>query len=283
MQPGEAVALIGPNRREWAVSQLATWAMGGLACPIYATSTEEQATYIAKHSGVKVGVAGDQAATDKLRSIKDAVGMTTIVTADDTDDEDTLNFSELRARGRAKGFDEVDAQFAKLSPETVCLLIYTSGTTGLPKGVMLDHGNMLATVKGIGEHNPEFHTIPDGYILVSYLPLSHIAEQDFTILGHLHFGGKVYFCPAIDRMKEMLPEVRPTVFVGVPRVWEKFQAALEARLGTAKGIKKSLANWALATEQKAVLGSIVGKKAGGIGRSLARKLVIDKIHGALGL
>ncbi|MEO1231596.1 MAG: long-chain fatty acid--CoA ligase, partial [Myxococcota bacterium] len=228
------------------------------------------------------GFGGDAAALNKLRSIKDGI-IDTIVTMDDAPDDDTMNLSDLRARGRARGFDEVDAQLEKLDADTVCMLIYTSGTTGLPKGVMLDHGNMMSVAKGVGEHNPQIKTLDEGYILVSYLPLSHIAEQMFTIMGHLEYGGQVYFCPALDLMKDMLPEVRPTVFVGVPRVWEKFQAALEARLGSATGLRKALAGWALSTEKKATLTEIGGGTAGGFGRGLANKLVIGKIHAALGL
>ena len=282
VEPGQTVVLMGPNRRDWALAQLGTWMMGGLVCPIYATSTDEQAQYIAEHAEAVVAFGGDAASMTKLDAIR-GERLATLVAMSGAGGG-ALSIDALRARGRSRGFAEVDARLDAIDRDTLALLIYTSGTTGKPKGVMLDHGNMLAVSEGVYEANPELQGLEDGYVLLSYLPLSHVAEQMFTFMSHMQVGGQVYFCPELEQLKDYLAEVRPTIFVAVPRVWEKFQAALEARLSSATGLKKHLAQWALATEKRAALADIgKGTRSESMMRGLARKLVVDKIKQALGL
>lgn len=122
------------------------------------------------------------------------------------------------------------------------------------------------------------------YRVVSYLPLCHVAEQAVTNYGLLLRGGEAFFCPDITQVKEYLLDVRPTVFLAVPRVWEKFQTALEAKLGEATGIKAALAGWSLRTERAAFEKEVkTGRPAGGLARRLANKLVIGRVKDKLGL
>ena len=189
---------------------------------------------------------------------------------------------EIRALGRDT-LEVADARFANVDPDALALLIYTSGTTGESKGVMLRHRSMVVMAEATLERFPHLR---DGMRYVSYLPLCHVAEQLMTNYLQLSTGGEVTFVDDPAGIRDALVAVRPQVFLGVPRVWEKMQAALEARLRGATGIRAALASWALATELKAFDADIArddGKVRMSMFRRLARRLVISRIHEALGL
>ena len=279
IQAGDTVALIGPNRRDWSVVQLGLWSIGAKACPIYATCTDSQALHILQDSGAQAIVSMDATAREKLERIRQEYSLEiSIIVAGETNNSTShTSLEDVRALGRARGREEVDAAIRGLDENTVALLIYTSGTTGQPKGVQLDHGNMLAVSVSICDH---VHVVRENpYIVLSYLPLSHIAEQMFSIMIHLELGGEVYFCQDLAEIKDHLPQVRPTVFVGVPRVWEKFQTALESALASAHPIRRSLATWARRTE----LNARRKQNSSSLSRRIARRFVLGKIHQRLGL
>ncbi|MEL6190282.1 MAG: AMP-binding protein, partial [Myxococcota bacterium] len=177
----------------------------------------------------------------------------------------------------------LEAVLDGIGPEDVALRVYTSGTTGVPKGAELNNEGISAVMR----ETVDFYAHPlldEQQRNVSYLPLCHAAEQIFTNFVSLEVASEIYFCPELEQLRDYLVKARPTFFLGVPRVWEKFEAALRARLGQASGLRKSLANWALGVEEAAILeGARTGREVGGFQRSLARKLVISKIQGALGL
>ena len=134
-----------------------------------------------------------------------------------------VSFDDFLAQG--KDWDEqVTARMGEIQEDDLATLIYTSGTTGMPKGVMLSHHNLAFTareaISALGGWKSEDCN-------VSYLPLSHIAEQMFTIHAPLTAGSPVWFCPEVPQLKEALAAARPTIFMGVPRVWEKIKAGLE--------------------------------------------------------
>ncbi|MGB5193115.1 MAG: AMP-binding protein, partial [Polyangiales bacterium] len=156
------------------------------------------------------------------------------------------------------------------------------GTTGLPKGAMLTHrgieliANAVTTVfPFLKEHEPRS---------VSYLPLCHAAEQGITNFAGLATHGQVFFCADLTQIKDYLIEVHPTIFLAVPRVWEKFESALRGKLAEATGLKATLAKWARETELEAFRKEMAtGRPVKSLSRSLANKLVISKIKEALGL
>ena len=157
------------------------------------------------------------------------------------------------------------------------------GQPALPKGAELTHEGLQAVTEGLisaGEGIFEQGTERG----VSYLPLCHAAEQMLTNVLALRLGSRYYFCPELEQLKDHLVKARPTVLLGVPRVWEKFESALRAQLGQATGVKKNLVEWALDAEQEATLKEIeTGETQTGLKRRLARRLVVDKIREALGL
>jgi len=288
-QPGDCVAVVGANRMEWVLCQFGIMAAKGIPAPGYPTNTVEQFAHILRNSRSKISIADTKALLDKYRAAialdPSQVQVEHLVAMLDGQDDSAMSLTTLRDKGRAEPDTELDSRLASLGHDDTCLLIYTSGTTGVAKGVMLDHGNLLAMQDMLFEHVPIFAG-PERkpYIVVSYLPLCHIAEQIMTNLMSMKAGGQVYFCPDISQVKDHLLEARPTVFVAVPRVWEKFQAALEAKLSAATGIKGVLARWARKTELEAMTRELAQKApVSGLGRALAHKLVLGKVRAALGL
>ncbi len=132
------------------------------------------------------------------------------------------------------------ARIAKIGPDDVCTLIYTSGTTGSPKAVMLTHRNL----SWIAEKMVEQLDIRAEDRLISYLPLSHIAEQVASLYLSMCTGACVHFAESVEKLGENLREVRPHVFLGVPRVWEKIQAGIQAAGAQNSPLKKKIAMWA---------------------------------------
>lgn len=283
-QPGQAVTICANNRPEWVISQLGTIAAGGIPAPVYQTCTPQQIEHIVTNSGARIAVCENAALAENFLALRaegkielDAV---VLMEVDGDAPEGTTTFEALLASGDDDA--TLEARMAALSDDGTGLFIYTSGTTGVPKGAELTHRGLTMMGASLHTDYPEIEQY--GFRVVSYLPLSHIAEQIFTNFLHLKTGGEVYFCDDISKVKDALLEVHPTVFVGVPRVWEKFEVALRTKMEAATGIKAKLASWALATELACFEADLKsGTRTETFGRKMAHKLVISKIHAALGL
>ena len=288
VRPGDSVSLIAKNTPEWVLCQHGITVAGGIPCPIYTTNLPLQVAYIVDHSESNVVILDEASQLDKIREAQSEgqAKVAHIVTIDDLGVEaaDVLTLAALEAKGEAEVSDTaVDARLDSVTPKDIALRVYTSGTTGVPKGAELSHEGIHAVSDGVLKASDG--TFEQGQQRgVSYLPLCHAAEQIFTNFLGLRVGCQYFFCPQLDQLKDHLVKARPTFLLGVPRVWEKFEAALRAQLGQATGVKKRLAEWALATEQKATLAEIAtGKPHNGMQRKLARRLVIGKIQQALGI
>ena len=283
--PGECVAIVGANRPEWVICQHGINAAAGIPAPLYPTLLPEQVAYIVDNAQAKVGICDDKEQLDKYLHIADEklAPLAHIVTMDDlsVDDPRVITLAELMEKGDAISDAELDARLDAVKPEDTALLIYTSGTTGLPKGAMLTHAGIRLIGDACVEVFPTLVTPENRYI--SYLPLCHAAEQGMTNFVGVMTGGSVYFCRDLKAIKDHLVEVRPHIFLAVPRVWEKFEAALNGKMAEAKGIKGALAKWALATEQEAFDAEMNGRRSSKVRRALANRLVISKIKAALGL
>lgn len=285
-EAGDCVGLVGVNRTEWVLSQFGIMAAGGIPAPIYTTNTTDQVAFILAHCRCKIAICDDRTQLAKyLASCKtDNVQIEKIITMDeiDSDDDRVISLKTLIEMGEKEDDAELDRRLDALDPSATGLLIYTSGTTGVPKAVQLTHEGMRKMGDVLVALAPQL--TPNTYRIVSYLPLCHVAEQVFTNFMHLSTGGQVYFCSDIKDIKEYLMHVRPTVFLGVPRVWEKFEAVLKAKFAEATGIKAKLLSWATKTEfaafQKAVA---TRREPQSFFRGLANKLVISKVKAQLGL
>jgi long-chain acyl-CoA synthetase len=191
-----------------------------------------------------------------------------------------LTWDQFMARGDAVPNKVVDDdRVAAIEPDQLATLIYTSGTTGPPKGVMLSHRNIAWTaqvaVDMIGANEKD--------TALSYLPLAHIAEQTFTIYTPATTGSSIYYAESIEKVADNLREVQPTVFFGVPRIWEKFHTGIHGKIKQATGIKAKLVAWAMVQGEKAAQLRSNGRQPGGLGYALARALVFAKLKPAVGL
>lgn len=288
-KPGECVAFIGANYPEWVEFQFGLQAARGVPAPIYMTSTKEQAGYIVGHCRAKILVVdGEEQLARFLEAEQEGLfpRFEHIFTFEPVSVKDgrIKHFKELLALGAAQPDDELDKRLGDLTDDETCLLIYTSGTTGVPKGVELDHAGQLVVGAAVMDFYPAF--LEEGrYHTLSYLPLTAQAEQCFTNVFTIVTGGEASFCPDLKQVKDFLVDVRPTVFLGMPRVWEKFESALRQRLGEATGTKAKLVEWAMRTELEAFHEQV---RRGDPNyttwkRRLAGRLVIDKVSAGLGL
>lgn len=279
---GDAVAIMGGNRAQWVLAQLGAMAAGGVPAPIYPTSTPDQVRHILANCRASVVFVDDPGNVDKVLTaaptVRAVVAMAPLTHADPR----VMSFAALLAAAAPVPDADLDARISALDPRATGLLIYTSGTTGEPKGAQLAHEQLVYMGRTMADAVPPARFTEAR--VVSYLPLSHIAEQLFTNLITLQTGGHVTFCGDLKQIKDHLIEDRPNVFLGVPRVWEKFEAVLRARLAEATGLKAAIAAWALRTELAAFDAEAAsGAPVTSFRRRLANRLVQAKIKGALGL
>jgi long-subunit acyl-CoA synthetase (AMP-forming) len=240
--PGQGVVILSFNRPEWFVTNLAAMAVGARPAGIYTNSTPEQCRYVAEHAEAAVAVVEDRASLERLEGAGGRpAGLKAVVVLDGTaTGAGVLTWAEFLARGDAGHDAEVDRRTAAVARDDVATLIYTSGTTGTPKAVMLTHGNLAFIATKAQELLPIVATDR----LVSYLPLSHIAEQVVSHLLSIATGACVYFAESPEKLPETLREIRPHLFLGVPRVWEKIQAGIQAAGAGAGPFRRRIVAWA---------------------------------------
>ena len=280
---GNNVAVLGFNRPEWAITVLAGMAAGGAAAGIYTTCSSTEVQYIVDHAEAPIVILEDhgqwakiQAELARLPKLRHVVLMKG---AKPVGHDMVLTWDEFIAKGASTPEKVVHDRVASLEPKQLATMIYTSGTTGPPKGVMLSHENIAWTARmavqliGGTEHDTA----------LSYLPMAHIAEQTFTIFVPLTTGGQIYYAESLEKVPDNLKEVQPTIFFGVPRIWEKFHAGINGKLKLATGLKAKLVQWAMkvGTEQARRRGN--GGQAGGLSYAIANKLIFSKLKPAIGL
>jgi long-subunit acyl-CoA synthetase (AMP-forming) len=287
MQAGDSVALVGNNRRDWVISQMGISAATGVPAPIYVTNTVDQVAYIVNHCRAKIAICDNQEQLNKCLSALDRglIELEHIITMDALDSEHTMvtSLADIITRGSLELDDELDRRMAAVEPDDLALLVYTSGTTGVPKGAKFTHRGIDAMGQALIDVLPQILEI-DPSRQVSYLPLCHAAEQAGTNFWGLRAASETYFCPDLAKIKDYLVAARPHVFFAVPRVWEKFEAALSANFSVATGLKAMLVSWARRVELDGAKRTLqTGKLVDTVQRRLANTLVISKIKQAIGL
>lgn len=289
-EPGERISLLGFNRPEWTTMHLAAMAAGGASAGIYTTSSPDEIAYIVGHSDsplILVETADQLRRVEQKRAdlprLKYVVLMRDVRVEGDKG-RGVLTWEDFLSRGAAVKDREILDRIEALEPSGLASLIYTSGTTGPPKAVMLTHENLAFTANLLVEvawSGSGIHART-----LSYLPLSHIAEQMISIHGAVSAGSTVYFAESIDKVADNLKEVRPTLFFGVPRIWEKFYAGASTKLAEARGAKAGVLKWArgvgLAVHQKRASGQPLGA-ALSVQYELANRLVFTTVKELLGL
>jgi len=282
---GGKVSILGFNRPEWVIFDHAAMMVGGAPAGIYTTCSADEIQYIIHHSESRVVLVENAAQLAKVKLVRDRLPLlATIVLmrgAEAPSDAGVLTWEDFLARGAQSSDAAVDERLDAIEPSDLATLIYTSGTTGPPKGVMLSHANLSWTARTLTELGGG--TAED--VGLSYLPLSHIAEQMATIHIPASTGATIYYVESLEKIADGLKECRPTAFFGVPRIWEKFHAALAAKLGETTGVKRRLVDWARRVCAEVNARSDRGEplpRSLELQRGLADRLVIGKIKTALG-
>lgn len=287
------VGILGFNSVEWFVADIGAILAGGFAVGIYTTNSPEACQYVADNCKANIIVVENQKQLQKILQIEDKLPhLKAIVQYKDALKEKRPNlysWAEFMELGRDEPDAPLDAIISNQKPNQCCTLIYTSGTTGQPKGVMLSHDNLTWTATSTCRHVRLTEAPQSQEVVVSYLPLSHIAAQMVDIWVTMKIGGMTYFAQP-DALKGSLvntmKEARPTAFMGVPRVWEKMQEKMKSIGAKSSTVRRKVAAWAKDVGLQTNLGKMSQNGAVGrtpIGYHIAKKLVFKKVRKALGL
>lgn len=280
LEPGKGVSIIGFNCVQWVVADIAAIYAGGRPAGIYTTNSPEQCEYVTSHAEAQIVVCEDAQQLAKFMKVRDKLPEVKafILMRGDSSEDDVYGWPEFLDKGKDVDDAELQARIDAQKPDDVCTYIYTSGTTGNPKAVMISHDNITWTAKAA------LDTLgyAQGDIVVSYLPLSHIAEQIISLHGPMVTEGCTAFAESIEKLGDNLKEVRPTIFLAVPRVWEKIQAKIVAAASANTGLKKKIGTWA---RSQGLAGGYADQK--GQPRPMfygfAERLVFSKVREQLGL
>jgi long-chain acyl-CoA synthetase len=282
----EFVAIMAGNRPEHVIADYAAIHAGATAVTIYSTLAAGQIQYIADNCKATVAILENLEFMKRWEEIRSELpNLRYVVLISGAENYDTaewvLSWEDLLTRGRSRlssDPESVKRATAAITPSTLATLIYTSGTTGAPKGVMISHRNVVWTAECLRRAAD----LDLGPRMVSYLPLAHIAERLATHYLATYLAGQVWYCPNLAGVLEYIQEARPTVFVGVPRVYEKFHSRLVARFEETHGIKKTLLDRALAANRKRVLAEQEGR-SGPMLAGVLDSIVLSKVREQLGM
>jgi long-chain acyl-CoA synthetase len=277
---GDRVAILSENRPEWSTADFAILLLGAVTVPVYSTLTPEQTAYTLRDSGASVVFVSTEHQLRKIQSILPQTQVKRIVVMDriqvPADLAATcLLMHQFMTQGSANLDSQTESLARSIQSDDLATVIYTSGTTGISKGVMLTHGNIASNINCslLG-----FDMRP-GLLSISFLPLSHVTARhvDFSLLYH---GVTLAYCPFMENLTETFLEVRPSLCVSVPRVYEKIYAKTETK---AHGFaKRAIYRWALSVGRANKPAILAGQIPTAANWKLANQLVFSKIREGLG-
>jgi len=271
---GDRVAILSENRPEWTIADFACLLLGAVVVPIYTTLTGEQTAYILRDSGARTVFVSSEKHLQKVQAIQDQTALGKIVVMDGVETAHAFPMQRLMHDGPAERDLQFDALACAAGPDDLATIIYTSGTTGTPKGAMLTHGNMASNINFSLAEFP----VRNDEISVSFLPLSHVTARhvDFAMLYN---RVTLAYVPFVDQLPQALREVRPTIFVGVPRVYEKVHAQVDSK---AEGVKRWIYRWALSVGRAHRSEVLAGRTPTSLIWKLADRLLYSKIRAGMG-
>ena len=243
LEKGDHVSIIGDNCPEWVIIDMGVQCAGGVVVGIYSTNAWQQVQYVIENSDSKFFFVENEEQLDKWLHFRDSATCLEKVIVWDLEglrhfkDPMVMTYNELLEQGREISRQDPDLFERKIDetePEDICMLIYTSGTTGPPKGAMLTHRNLTWMGRAITTDNPMNKTDE----VMSFLPLCHVFEQLFSVMGHITHGFTVNFIESLDTVTDNMMEISPTVGYAVPRIWEKYYSAIYIRMSDATWFKR---------------------------------------------
>jgi long-chain acyl-CoA synthetase len=283
VRAGDRMAILSENRPEWPMADMASLLLGAVTVPLYTTLTAEQTAFVLNDSGCRAIFLSSDQQLHKILSVMPQTQIEKIVIMDALEFNGDLapfadkcvTMNQITSQGPEDLGAEIEGRARAIRPDDLATIVYTSGTTGTSKGAMLTHGNIasniLCSLAG-------FDMRP-GLISISFLPLCHITARhvDFAML---YYGVTLAYCPFLDRLPASLLEVQPSIFVAVPRVYEKIYAQAEQK---AKGLpKRAIFDWALSVGRSHKPEILAGKTPTSRSWKLANKLVFSKIRAGMG-
>ena len=288
VRPGQAVSILSFNCPAWSVMGFGAMAIGAAPAGLYWTSSTTDVDYILRHCQAPVLMLDDRARLEALSPVLALVPTLKYIVLLKGDpqgvacgDKHLMSWQDFLALAQDTPEPALQQRMGQLRASDVGTLIYTSGTTGPAKAVVLSQGNLWWTATTMQKTFAVDHRDR----MISYLPLAHIAEQMGSMHNQAHAGFEVFYARSLEELGDHLKEVRPTVFFGVPRVWEKMQSAIQSKLADATGMKAILARWALRVGQAWHARDLSGQAAGPwltLQKSLAHRLIYRKVQAALG-
>jgi long-chain acyl-CoA synthetase len=249
IEPGDRIAVHSENRREWLYSDVGAIAVRATTVGLYPTNPPPEVAYLLSHSGARVLIAEDQEQVDKALEVLDEVpDLEKIVYLEPRgiryrySDPKLMSWDDFLALGaqhRESDPDAVNRRMTEATGDDVMTMVYTSGTTGPPKGAMLAVSNVEYSIKVLVEGGGFTSPPPSpSDVMLSYLPLCHVAERIFTTWFSASAGIQVHFAESIETVQANLREVQPTILFGVPRIWEKLLAGVQIRIDQATWFKR---------------------------------------------
>jgi long-chain acyl-CoA synthetase len=283
LERGQTIGILLNNRPEFHFADTAAMHVGATPYSVYNTYTAEQIEYLVSDAGNTI-IVTEEEYLDTALKVKETCGTVEhVVDVDGSGREGTLSLDEVEAKGDENDDFDFDAAWRAVEPDDVLTLIYTSGTTGPPKGVQIMHRNELEA----GRSFDQIIQFPDGASVVSYLPMAHIAERSCSQYLPIMFGFTVTDCPNAREVVAYLPDVRPSWFFSVPRIFEKLKAALEAGFASEQDEdRKKATEWAIGVGLEKVRLEQAGEE---VPEELAQQhakadeMVLSKIRAKLGL
>lgn len=272
---GDRVAIISDNRVEWAIGAYATYGLGAAWVPMYEAQTQKDWKFILKDCGAKVAFVATDGIRAQLEEIQSEMPeLTTIVVIDDPAGGKAIDYEELLARGT-----EAPVARAQVDPADLAGLIYTSGTTGNPKGVMLSHSNIASNLNAVAEIFP----LEEEDRSASFLPWAHSFGQTVELHALIFFGSSTGITSAKFLTRDM-PEIKPTLLVAVPTVFNKVYDGLVKLMKEEGGVKETLFNAALSNAHKREALARKGKRSRivDIQHGLFDKIVFSKVRDRFG-
>jgi long-chain acyl-CoA synthetase len=289
VQPGDKIAILSENRAGWIIADMGILCAGAVTVPIYPTNTPEQVAYVLTHSEAKVVFVSSKIQYQKILKYRDALPALQLVVSFERFLGEPLlpvttfyQLSEIDDPILDGEKTEIEKVIDDLTPDTLMTVIYTSGTTGIPKGAMLTHGNLLFdiwyTIKKAG-------VLSEHEVLLSFLPLSHVLERSIGYYLPVMMGGLIAFADSFEKIAENMVEVKPSLIVSVPRLFEKIYSRIFESVHQLSLFKRTMFRRALAIGKRYVYATYIKKNAGlwlKIEYGIADRIIFTKLRKRFG-